>query len=286
MLMSVLSVLSANVFANVVLNDQMIWPEVLAQFDQHTDAIEFNSQNQIRYRSDSQYHYIESNSIPSHQPGRFPNRGNPHRIKAQSIQLKVPKTPQPITKPINNSGYIAGVALNGVLFEPSTAECYGGRRNLKCLWREEAIVNQVSSLGLDQNNAHVQPTGLYHYHALPVGLIQQLQHFNRHDIILVGYAADGYPLLFDPKALYRSSYRLRSGFRTGDDAPAGRYDGTYTADFEYKANSGNLDECNGAKIDGHYAYFFTESFPYMPRCFNAKPDDSFKKKRRPRKRRQ
>lgn len=27
-----------------------------------------------------------------------------------------------------------------------------------------------------------------------------------------------------------------------------------------------MDECNGATIDGEYAYFLTEEFPFIPRC--------------------
>ena len=29
---------------------------------------------------------------------------------------------------------------------------------------------------------------------------------------------------------------------------------------------GDLDECNGIEIDGEYAYFLTDTFPYVPRC--------------------
>ena len=47
-------------------------------------------------------------------------------------------------------------------------------------------------MGLDFNNAHVQPTGAYHYHGLPTGLIRHLNIGRR--MQLLGYAADGFPV--------------------------------------------------------------------------------------------
>ena len=63
--------------------------------------------------------------------------------------------------------------------------------------------------------------------------------------------------------------------------PGGNYDGAFIADYEYSENSGDLDQCNGIKIntpefpDGTYAYFLTSSWPFIPRCFMGDPDSSF-----------
>ena len=82
-----------------------------------------------------------------------------------------------------------GVALNGVPFDPLTAEYWNHDRPAG--WNIEALSGQVN-LGLDQNNAHVQPDGTYHYHGIPFGLLDRFPY--RDKPILLGYAADGFPL--------------------------------------------------------------------------------------------
>ena len=37
---------------------------------------------------------IESNGIPNHKVGKFPNSGNPHSIKPQKYYFKIPLNPQ------------------------------------------------------------------------------------------------------------------------------------------------------------------------------------------------
>ena len=59
-------------------------------------------------------------------------------------------------------------------------------------WNYEAKSGAIN-LGLDANNAHVQPTGAYHYHGLPTGLMQ-LRGGDGKKMLLVGYAADGFPI--------------------------------------------------------------------------------------------
>ena len=51
--------------------------------------------------------------------------------------------------------------------------------------------------------------------------------------------------------------------------------GTFTQDYEYVAGSGDLDECNGRFgvtpefPAGIYAYYATQSWPYLPRCWRG-----------------
>jgi hypothetical protein len=48
--------------------------------------------------------------------------------------------------------------------------------------------------------------------------------------------------------------------------------GTFAQDWEYVANSGDLDECNGRYgvtpefPDGIYHYYATDTYPYFQRC--------------------
>ena len=116
-------------------------------------------------------------------------------------------------------------------------------------------------------------------------------------MILVGYAADGFPIYSeyahadadDASSKLRKmkpSFRLKKGARPGgDDAPGGKYDGTYNQDFEYIEGLGDLDECNGRTgvtpeyPDGTYYYVLTDRFPFIPRAFRGTPDESFERRR-------
>ena len=109
---------------------------------------------------------------------------------------------------------------------------------------------------------------------------------------LIGWAADGYPVyvltgdLGNGMQEVNSSYRLKSGNRPGGSQPDGTYDGTFVEDYEYVDGLGDLDECNGARTtsrefpQGTYAYFLTEEFPFVPRCWTGTPDDSFSERPR------
>jgi len=110
---------------------------------------------------------------------------------------------------------------------------------------------------------------------------------------LIGYAADGFPIYTaydhtDPKdaasplRVMRSSYQLRSGTRNG--GPGGKFDGTFTEDYEYVEGTGDLDECHGRfgvtpeYPEGIYHYCVTHEFPQLSRYWKGTPDPSFEKK--------
>lgn len=241
--------------------------------------------NTVTITTEGQYRYIKSNGIPTSH-GQFPNRGNPNTIQAQNYNFRVPLYPvlAGYTTPLRGNVDF-GVGIDGIPFDPGTAELWNNDPN----WRYEAMSGKIN-LGIDQNNAHVQPNGAYHYHALPTELTKS-QSSTKHSAI-IGYAADGFPIYArygyaDPKninsniKLLHSSYKLRSGTRPS--GPGGTYDGTFTADYEYVENAGDLDECNGRTTvtpdypQGIYAYFITDEFPLIPRCFKGTPDASFAK---------
>ncbi|MEM7027563.1 MAG: YHYH protein [Pseudomonadota bacterium] len=215
-------------------------------------------------KTDANYRYIESNGIPDHTTGRFPNSGNPNAITEQEHSYRVTLNPKKTDK--KTSIKIAGVAKNGVPMEPGTAEFWN--RDRSSGWNIQAFASGVN-LGIDSNNAHVQPTGSYHYHGKPTGII------NKSSDTLVGWAADGFEIHYlGSKA--KSSYKLKSGTRSS--GPGGSYDGTYDQDWEYAAEHGNLDECNGGELNGSYAYFITDSYPFIQRCVFGTPDGSFTKR--------
>lgn len=252
--------------------------------------------NVVNITIQGDYRYISSNGIPT-TPGKFPNPGNPNSISAQPYQFRIPMSPtmaqqtQPVTRGSN-----MGVALNGIPFDPLSAEFWrnGQRSHEPSSWNYEAMDNS-RQFGLDHNNAHVQPNGAYHYHGLPKMLYQQLSNGKTppDQMILIGYAADGFPMygLYgysdsnnpkSPLKLLTPSFQLKSGHRP-KDAPSGNYDGTFVEDYDYREASGDLDQCNGRQgvtpdyPKGTYYYVITNHYPYIPHCYRGTPDDSFAK---------
>jgi len=240
---------------------------------------------EITVRSD--YRYITSNGIPNHHHGDFPNRGNPNTIRAQSYTFRMTANPQmaPGITPLGMNPF--GVAINGIPFDPGAAEWWNN--DPFSGWQYEALSGKIN-LGMDQNHAHVQPNGAYHYHGLPTGLIDHLG--NGKKMNLIGYAADGFPIYdqygyaqtdsrSDIKKL-TSSFRLREGKRP--NGPGGKYDGTFVQDYEYVERAGDLDQCNGRTgvtpeySNGTYYYVITSEFPFIPRCYRGTPDDSFRRR--------
>ncbi len=232
---------------------------------------------------------ITGNGIPDHLVGRFPNRSNPNRITEQKVSYTIPANPKAARRITDlELGFSFGISLHGVLFDPLAAEFWRGDR--RSGWSYNALGGALS-LGFDESHAHVQPTGKYHYHGLPTKLVEMLDWSKNTHSPLIGYAADGFPIYAINGVVngrvqeMTSSYRLKSGSRPGGTKPTGKYDGAFNEDYKYVEGAGALDECNGAFTvspeypNGSYAYFLTEEFPMIPRCFVGTPDRSFKPKR-------
>lgn len=230
---------------------------------------------------------VEANGIPDHVPGEFPRRGNPNHISEQRYHFEMPLKPAVAAKLTESGRAWFGVAVNGVPFEAGTAELWSEE------WRYEAIGGAIN-LGLDEHRAHVQPTGAYHYHGPPTGLIAK-RGGDASKMLLLGWAADGFPIYTSrahsdakdaasPLKQMRSSYRLKTGSRPAEPAgPGGKYDGAFAADYEFAPGSGDLDECNGRTgvtpeyPDGTYYYCVTEEFPFVARSWRGTPDRTFMK---------
>ncbi|MDF1826135.1 MAG: YHYH protein [Verrucomicrobiales bacterium] len=251
------------------------------------------ARTEVEIRKRGRKRSIESNGMPNHLIGEFPNPGNPNVVAEQDFDIEIPSRPEVAEEVTWLQGNLAkrefkvfGITLDGVFFEPGAGEFWMGRPSGE--WNYEALGGAVP-LGLDTNYAHVQPGGKYHYHGMPTGLMKRLGYEKGDHSPLIGWAADGFPIY----AVYgyedaenagsgvvemKTSFRLKEGSRPGgDDAPGGEYDGAFFADYEYVPGLGTLDECNGRFCvtpefpDGTYAYFLTTEWPVVPRALRGTP---------------
>lgn len=241
---------------------------------------------------EGEFRIIQANGIPDHQTGQFPNRGNPHSIQPQNYSYRVPADPKVARTATPLGMYPFGIAVNGVVYDPRAAEWWNGARN--SIWQYEPLTSHVT-LGADMNDAHVQPSGAYHYHGVPTELFKR-KTGGKPEMILLGWAADGFPMygpygLNDPKnsksgvRKMKTSYQLKKGDRpAGNQGPGGAYDGSFTADWTYVKGLGDLDECNGRFgvtpefPTGICHYYITDEFPFVSRQFRGTPDSSFQRR--------
>ena len=233
---------------------------------------------------------LVANAIPNHGTGPFPNAGNRNRITSQTVSFKT--TVQPVA--YDTPGFpvkVPGYALNGIKFDPGTAgrcdsdaaslsDCDLGRGTGE--WTIEALGQDTFDFGDDDNHAHVQPTGSYHYHGIPTGMLSAANRDGK-EMQLIGWAADGFPMyarlgLDEGAALYSAPRPMRSSYRIKAAPDAGRPDpalfpmGAFSQDYEFVEGLGDLDECNGRFgitpefPDGIYHYYATDTYPFVQRC--------------------
>jgi len=239
--------------------------------------------------------------------GQFPNAEDPIAIAEVDLEYRVALQPNYLNTPLITTGYEFGVGINGVPYDPNGPFYIHNDERRAIMnpfdgiasgWQYEGLAENVK-LGHDDNDAHVQPPGLYHYHGVPLGLINNLTTKKKTStMLLLGYAADGYPIYNDMSYTdanntssagkkLKSSYRLRTGTRPANPsdkptAPSGTYDGTFVQDYEYVKGLGDLDECNGRfgktaeYPNGTYYYVITDNWPFIPRYFRGTPDESFR----------
>ncbi len=255
-----------------------------------------NSQPSLNYTSRSEWscsgsqRELSANGIPDHFVGTFPNPDNPNTIAEQDVTANFTLAPvltdssTELGGPRGATGYV----LNGVKIDADTAgSCDDSGTACSLIgnsgnWSIEALGQTVFDFGTDDNNAHVQPGGAYHYHGMPEGFLAK-RGGSSDTMSLIGWAADGFPIYArygysdsddagSSLKLMQGSYQLVdeiNGSRPStDDYPLG----TFRQDWQYLAGSGDLDECNGRFGVtpefplGIYHYYATDSYPYLQRC--------------------
>lgn len=235
---------------------------------------------------------VEINGVASHDVGAFPNNGNPNTIKEFKQSFAVPLNPEIAKDRTMAKGFDTGVLFSGVSIDPFTAEFFTSPTGAMNREWNITTLTSTANLGLDCNNAHVQPTGKYHYHGTPSAYLADLESDGT-KMIKVGYAADGFPIYYKygydesgQLVTHESGFQLKKGERPGDGktAPNGPYNGRYFNDYEYVSGLSDLDECNGRwgktpERDNEYYYLITDNFPSVPLCFSGTPSKDFQKMR-------
>ena len=235
---------------------------------------------------------LVSNGLPNHTVGTFPRAGNPNTISA--VATSATYTLAPGLAPASTAVVTSGYALNGVKMEPGTAGTCGNSGGTTCdqangtgNWNMEALGQTAFNFGTDENNAHVQPTGAYHYHGMPEQYLVKLGK-GTSTMTLVGWAPDGFPVYArygyttatnasSGVKVLRGSYRLKATPDANRPSTATYAMGSFTQDYEFVAGSGDLDECNGRTgvtpefPAGIYHYMVTDTYPYIGRCVKGTP---------------
>lgn len=192
---------------------------------------------------------VESNGIPNFEFVAI----TPNALQEQDYHWEIPLNPTlaPQTSDIPLLGPV-GIAVNGLpIYGPNEAprDDYG-----------DPFLDGI----LDYCNGHTGPNGDYHFHARPECLFTDTA---GNTSLVLGYSFDGFPILAPyvcTDAACTSVIEVQSSWvRTQNVANAWEA-------HEYVAGAGNLDECNGMTLpDGSYAYFATDSFPYLLGCYSG-----------------
>jgi hypothetical protein len=268
--------------------------ECMYSYSAFNSSASVNTTSTADWFCDATNRTLSANGIPDHETGIFPNAHNPNTISVQAISASYSLDPV-LTSTMTTLGGPRGAighVLNGVKIDPGTAgTCNdsGGSCSLAGNvggWRIEALGQDSFNFGDDANNAHVQPTGKYHYHGIPEGFVDKLN--NGTEPTLIAWAADGFPIYarygyldaMDANSdvvVIESSYQLKAAPNANRPDVSLYAMGTFTQDYEYVDGLGDLDECNGRTgvtpdfPDGIYHYYATDGFPFLQRCVKGTP---------------
>ena len=236
---------------------------------------------------------MTANGVPNHQIGTFPNSGNPNTPTVQS-NVTFAATLSPALGSSNNTSRSLGYALNGVKFDPGTGgSCPATATKASDCTALGQGAYQLEALqaffdfGVDSNNAHVQPGGVYHYHGMPEGILTAAGvSSSAPKMQLIGWAPDGFPIYArygysvatsssSALKVIKGSYVLDTVADSGRPLATNVPLGVFPTDWNYVAGSGDLDDCNGRFgvtpefPAGIYHYYATDTYPYLTRCFKG-----------------
>jgi hypothetical protein len=169
--------------AAVAILAQSAEEEYPAESPNSTAADKFGHANpftsNVKVTFTDKYMIVESDGIPNHPHGPFPNKDNPNSIKKQNYTFYIPLHPRPAEKSTKTPFGPIGVAINGIPFyNQYNAE------------GEDAVKLEV----FDSCCGHPDPAGRYHYHKYPVCVKSPFKDPVGQHSPLIGYAFDGYAI--------------------------------------------------------------------------------------------
>lgn len=246
-------------------------------------------------RSGSEYIWI-TEALPNHDFNDDPMHPFPREndVKEQNDTFRIVDNPKFAPTPIPISlDYYNAILLNGALVDllsdgcccdpPGKLSCGDGIigcTDITNPWRKDPM-SPLAGFFPDSHNAHSQGDGTYHYHGDPKALYNQS---GTAESPVIGFAADGFPIygpyINDRGTIrkVRSSYVPNEGSRPLGTCPGNVPIGVYIQDYHYQEGTGDLDSCNGMTRNGQYAYYLTETYPYIIKYFRGIPHPSFKKR--------
>lgn len=192
---------------------------------------------------------VLSNNIPNFEFVQT----TPNELREQDLRVELPLKPA-FSSSLTDAplGGLEAITVTGLpIFGPTEAPRDGFR---------DPYLDGI----LDYCNGHTAPRGDYHFHVRPDCITD-----TKKVGTVIGYALDGFPIL-SPYICANSSCsttkKLSSSWRVKPGVNA--RGGNAWEVHEFKAGFGDLDKCNGRKLEGGgYAYYATDSFPYFIGCF-------------------
>ncbi len=125
---------------------------------------------------------VESDGIPNHPTGNYPNEHNPNSILPQNYHFRIPLKPKIAERTTRLPFGPIGVAINGIPFyNPYNAQ---GR---------DAVFGPNAEI-FDSCCGHPDPMGRYHYHKYPVCVNSPFRDPLGKHSPLIGWAFDGFAI--------------------------------------------------------------------------------------------
>jgi len=133
----------------------------------------------VKVSFDEKHMVVQSDGIPNHPHGEFPNADNPNTIRKQDYKFYIPLEPKWSEKVTKTPFGPIGVAINGIPFY-----------NQYNAQGRDAVKLEI----FDSCCGHPDPMGRYHYHKYPVCIKSPFKDPEGEHSPLIGYAFDGYSI--------------------------------------------------------------------------------------------
>lgn len=178
---------------------------------------------------------IQSQNLPNHPTGTFPNSANPNSIQVKNFTFHIPTNPAPAALPTSTPLGPCDVALNGVVFyNPYSME-------------GTVAISGMGEEWFDSCCGHPDQTGTYHYHKFPRCVKSPFTERGDDHSPIVGFAWDGYPI--------HGPYESK---------------GVFAKDL---TGAAALDALNGhSDPERGYHYHVSATFPYIIGGYRGTPD--------------